>query len=64
MISKRREDGIDYLSIACDCPGCETFLEFPEHFAFLIDKAKQGGWRIFKHDGDWVHECPACIRKL
>jgi hypothetical protein len=61
---------LNELTISCDNDGCEyeeTYepmeRDVPGGFEDCIYQAKQDGWRIYKEDGEWHHECPCCQNK-
>lgn len=52
----------------CDAPGCtESFGQDegePATFQEVWAAAKEEGWVTFKVDGEWVHNCPECKKKV
>lgn len=53
--------GITYVA---DCDFCsETFdtdVDRDDGFMAAVEAVKSEGWKVFKKDGDWVHQCMCC----
>jgi hypothetical protein len=50
----------------CDAPGCTWSYGGDETMSFkeTWDEAKEEGWITFRVDGEWVHRCPECKKKV
>ncbi len=43
------------------CDSCEKNVTvISDDFIEAWGSLKAEGWTTFKHEGDWLHECPAC----
>lgn len=56
-----RNDGT--MIYECDNDGCNEQSTFYGSFSEAVVEAKQEGWRAYKVDEDWHHECPLCVHK-
>lgn len=45
------------------CDGCSYSEEFETgaNWKEFIEDAKEAGWKITKHDNEWLHYCEKCF---
>jgi len=54
------------LTIYCDDKGCNESLEgfdLEGDFSEIVSKLRLKGWQSVKEGGEWLHYCPACVKK-
>lgn len=57
------------LGFEVECDKCSDILYVDEAdnshegFLYAVGYMKSEGWRIFKHEGEWCHSCPDCIKQ-
>lgn len=50
-----------YQTVTCDECGAEFADSFrPDEFLTMIHAVRNEGWRVFKEDDLWCHQCPDC----
>lgn len=50
-----------FLVLTCDeCGGDFDGTHAPDEFHQLIADARNAGWAVYRHKGEWTHECPTC----
>lgn len=51
----------DTMELVCDKCGDNRPPYDEDQFNDMIIEAKGEGWRVYRQDGHWTHECPECV---
>ena len=51
------------MTYECDNDGCCESSIFYGDFNECVREAKEEGWRAYKIEDEWFHECPWCQNK-
>lgn len=51
------------MELVCDRCGDTSPAYDEDYFDKMITDVKADGWRVFRVDGHWEHECSACVKE-